>query len=78
LVKRYADLNELAEYVGMTVNWVYRNSNQFHAAKVKLNGKIVRPLRFDLDVVDSIYSCAACSLKTEGNGVLPLRKVGRL
>lgn len=80
MIKRYASIDGLAKYIGRSVKWVYRNSNSFNRAKVALNGKIVIPLQFDLDVVDSIYSAMdAGSLKTKQNqkrpnNVLSLKK----
>ena len=75
--KRYASVDDLANYLGMNKKWVYSHKKELDGARVTLHGKPILPSRFDLDVVDRIFSCKD-SLKIEGSSVLPIRKVGRL
>lgn len=77
MTKRYASVDALAEYLGMSKKWVYSHKKDLDSAAVLLNGRPLRPSRYDLDVVDSIVR-ARGSLKTEEVSVLPIRKVGRL
>lgn len=77
MIKRYASIQTLAEYLGMSKKWVYSHKKDFDAAVVLLNGSPIRPSRYDLDVVDRIVR-SKDSLKTEEVSVLPIRKVGRL
>lgn len=71
MIKNKASLEELAKHLGKDVEWVYRNSKSFDCAKVRLNGKVVRPMEFDLDIVAHIYSASGGSLKTEQNQKKP-------
>lgn len=53
-IDSYLTLDDLERRYGWTRSFFYKHSHALDAAKLKLNGKPIRPFRFDPDVLDQL------------------------
>lgn len=71
MIKEYLSISEVAQLLSVTEEWVYKKSKQFDCAKIKLDGKPIKPMRFDAIALRELLSR---SLTIERNQKAPQSK----
>ncbi len=64
-MKRLLSIDELCEQKRVTKSWVYKHSAMLNRAKLKFNGKVLRPLRFDSEAIEELFGATFRSLTIE-------------
>jgi hypothetical protein len=79
--KKFIKVDDLCTRFGVSRTWVYKQPNSV-LPRIKFNGRTLRPLQFDLTLVEELFSSdAKRSLKTKEVGQLvnfpakPLKEV---
>jgi len=75
-LKDFLTFKELREQYGFSQGFFYKHSKAFDAALLKINGKPIKPYRFDPDIISQIICTGqpstkkgtASSLKTKRRG----------